>query len=357
VFTIPSVVADHAIPELDHSAMAAVQHRLDLLAKPQGSLGRLEELAVQLAGVQGQATPVASPAAVAVMAADHGVAGEGVSAYPSEVTAQMVYNFLRGGAAINVFSRQVGARVYVVDVGVKEKLTVDPDQRDFLDRKVCPGTANMTKRLAMTAAEAEAAIQVGMSIAERVASDGAQVLAVGEMGIGNSTSAVALVCALHGHAPAEVTGRGTGVDHAGWQKKVTAIERALDLHALNPDEPYRALCAVGGLEIAAMAGYVIKGAQLRRPVVIDGLISTAAALVAFHLCPAVRDYLVPSHLSHEPVHALMLDHLGLAPLLHIDMRLGEGTGAVLALPLLQAAVRMLTEMATFSDAGVSERAG
>lgn len=355
--TIPLIIADQVIPELDRPAMAAVQHRLDLLAKPQGSLGRLEELAVQLAGIRGQTTPVASPAAVAVMAGDHGVVAEGVSAYPSEVTAQMVYNFLRGGAAINVFSRQVGARVYVVDVGVKERLTVDPEKTDFLDRKVCHGTANMTTGLAMTAAQTEAAILVGMEIAERVTGDGARILAVGEMGIGNSTSAVALVCALHGHAPAEVTGRGTGVDQAGWQRKVTAIERALTLHSLTPEEPFRVLCAVGGLEIAAMAGYVIKGAQLRRPVVIDGLISTAAALVAFHLCPAVRDYLVPSHLSHEPVHAIMLEHLGLAPLLHIDMRLGEGTGAVLALPLLQAAVGILTEMATFSDAGVSGRAG
>ncbi|MGI6083714.1 MAG: nicotinate-nucleotide--dimethylbenzimidazole phosphoribosyltransferase [Limnochordia bacterium] len=355
MFSVPSIISELIIPPLDKAAMKAVRQHLDSLAKPQGSLGRLETLAVQLAGVQGRSTPTASPAAVAVMAGDHGVTAEGVSAYPSEVTAQMVYNFLRGGAAINVFSRQMGARVYVVDVGVQEELVVDPNQDCFFDRKVCSGTANMTVEPAMTPEQATAAIGVGMEIARRVIDDGAQVLAVGEMGIGNSTAAVALVCALHDHAPAKITGRGTGVDQAGWLRKVSAIERALELHALDPKEPFRVLCSVGGLEIAAMAGYVIQGAQRRRPVVIDGLISTSAALVAVHLCPAVRDYLIPSHLSQEPLHAIMLDHLGLSPLLHIDMRLGEGTGAVLALPLLEAAVNMLTEMATFSQAGVSTR--
>ena len=355
MFSIPSVISELVIPPLDEAAMKAVQQRLDALAKPQGSLGRLETLAVQLAGIQGRSTPKAAPAAVAVMAGDHGVTAEGVSAYPSEVTAQMVYNFLRGGAAINVFSRQMGARVYVVDVGVKEKLVVDPNQDDFFDRKISFGTANMTVEPAMTPEQATAAIEVGMEIARRVVADGAQVLAVGEMGIGNSTAAVALVCALHNHAPAEITGRGTGVDDSGLLRKISAIERALERHAPDPKEPFHVLCAVGGLEIAAMAGYVIQAAHLRRPVVIDGLISTSAALVAVQLCPAVRNYLIPSHLSQEPLHAIMLKHLELSPLLHIDMRLGEGTGAVLALPLLEAAVNMLTQMATFSEAGVSTR--
>lgn len=342
---------------LDRTAMDATQKRLDSLTKPRGSLGRLEQLAVRLAGIQANPFPAVFPAAVAVMAADHGVTAEGVSAYPSEVTAQMVYNFMEGGAAINVFSRQAGARVYVIDVGIKGVLSKDISHPDLLERKVRPGTDNMAVGPAMSREDAEAAIAVGAEVADIVAANGAVVLATGEMGIGNTTAATALLCALRGAAPEDVTGNGTGIDFTGRQRKVAAIKRALTVNASELDDPLGVLAAVGGLEIAAMAGYILRAAELRRAVVLDGLISTSAALVACDLCPPVHDYLIASHLSQEPGHQLMLHHLGLAPLLHLDMRVGEGTGAILALPLLEAAVRVLSEMTTFTEAGVSDRDG
>ncbi len=343
-----------SIGSLDAAAMTATQNRLDMLTKPPGSLGILERLVVQMAGIQGRTPPVAYPAAVIVMAADHGVVAEGVSAFPAEVTPQMVYNFLRGGAAINVLSRQAGAKVYVVDVGVNADLDVAPGTAGFLSRKVRYGTANMARVPAMTRAEAEQAIAAGAEVAALACADGAQVLALGEMGIGNTTAATALLCALRGHAPAEVTGRGTGVDDAGRQRKIATIERTLALHHPDPADPLGVLAAVGGLEIAALAGVALQAAALRRPVVVDGLIATSAALVARDLCPAVAPYLIPSHLSQEPGHIAMLSHLDITPLLHLDMRLGEGTGAAIALPILVAATRLLTEMATFAEAGVSE---
>lgn len=335
--------------------MQSVQSRLDTLTKPQGSLGRLEQLVVQLAGIQGTSHPAAAPAAVAIMAADHGVAAAGVSAYPQDVTAQMVYNFLRDGAAINVLARCTRAQVYVANIGVKGDLMVAPGKSEYLDLKVCNGTANMTERPAMTREQAIAAMAAGARVAVKAVGDGANVLVAGEMGIGNTTSAAALLCAFTGCAPQEVTGRGTGVDMAGWRRKVAAIEQALTVNAPDKQDPLGVLAKVGGLEIAAISGFILQGAALHRPVVLDGFISTAGALAAVHLCPEAAAYLVPSHLSQEPGHKAMLAALRLEPMLYLDMRLGEGTGAMLVLPLLEASVHLLQEMATFSEAGVSGR--
>lgn len=338
-----------AIPALDAAAAERARQHLDSLTKPPGSLGRLEEVAVHLAAITGELAPPVSPAAVLVVAGDHGVTAEGVSAYPPEVTPQMVLNFLRGGAAINALARVAGARVRVVDAGMFTDL-VHPD---LTVRKVRRGTGNMCREPAMTRAEAEEAIGHGIDLAAEEAERGTRVIALGEMGIGNTTPSTALLCAFSGRSPEQLVGRGTGLDDAGLERKAGAIRRALDLHRPDPADPVGALAAVGGLEIAVMAGIVLGAAARRIPVVMDGLITGAAVLTAVRIAPAARDYIIASHRSAEPGHALMLELLGLRPLLDLGMRLGEGTGAALALPLLQAAHRIMTEMATFASAGVS----
>ncbi len=338
------------IGELDEAAMAAARRRLDSLTKPLGSLGHLEELAVRLAGVTGRVCPTVAPRSVVVMVADHGVTEEGVSAFPSEVTAQMVYNFLRGGAAINVLARLAGARVRVVDVGVAAHL----DRADGLDvRKVRPGSANMARGPALAREEAAAALEAGIAVAVEEVRSGARLLCLGDMGIGNTTPSTAVVSVFTGQPPAELVGRGTGLDAAGMERKLAAIERAIAVNEPDPADPLGVLAKVGGLEIAGLAGVALGGAWLRVPVVVDGLIAGAAALAAAALAPRVRPFLFAGHLSAEPAHGLALASLGLRPLLSLDMRLGEGTGAVLASLVLEAACRIIGEMATFEQAGVS----
>ncbi len=339
------------IPPPDRDAMQAAAARQARLTKPAGSLGRLEDLSVRLAGMTGRLDPPLDFAVVFTLAADHGVAAEGVSAYPREVTPQMVLNFLRGGAAINVLARQVGARVVVADLGVDADLAPHPELRAL---KVRRGTASITQGPAMTRAEAAEAIEAGRGL---VAAEELDVALTGDMGIGNTTASAAVVCALTGLAPEAVVGRGTGVDDAGLERKRRAVARALEVNAgATARGPLDALAAVGGLEIAGLAGVILAAAERRRPVIVDGFISGAAALVAEALEPGVTGYLVASHRSHELGHRAVLERLGLRPLLDLDLRLGEGTGAALALPIVRAAVRLLNDMATFDEAGVSDRA-
>jgi nicotinate-nucleotide--dimethylbenzimidazole phosphoribosyltransferase len=352
--TRPFDAAARAVGALDAGALADATVLHGRLTKPRGALGRLEPLGIRLAGIAGACPPpVPAPAAVAVFAGDHGVLAQGVSPWPQEVTAQMVANFCAGGAAINVIARQTGARVVVVDVGVAANLE---DAPGLLRRKVRPGTADLTVGPAMTVEEALAALDVGAEVAADLVAGGARCLVTGEMGIGNTTPAAALIAALTGRPPAEVTGRGTGIDDATLAHKVGVIERALALHAeAVAAGPLATLAALGGLEIAALAGFVVGGAAARTPVVIDGVIADAALLVAVRLVPGVLDYCIAGHRSAEPGAAAVLAHLGLEPLLDLDMRLGEGSGACLALPVVEAAARILREMATFDSAGVSEK--
>lgn len=337
------------IPPLDEAAAQRARRHLDSLTKPPGSLGRLEELAVQLAAITGEVAPPVSPATVLVVAGDHGVAAEGISAFPPEVTAQMVRNYLRGGAAVNALSEVSRARVRVVDAG----MAVDLEYPGLTVRKVRRGTGNICREPAMTREEAEAAICHGIDLAEEEAARGTRVIALGEMGIGNTTSSAALLAAFSGKAPEEVVGRGTGLDDRGLQRKVDVVRRALALHRPDPGDPVGVLAALGGLEIATLAGVVLGSASRRIPVVLDGFITGAAAITAVRIAPAAANYLIASHRSAEPGHVLMLEMLGLNPLLDLGLRLGEGTGAALALPLLEAAHRVMTEMATFEEAGVS----
>ncbi len=340
------------IRPLDRQAMDAARARHDQLTKPPGSLGRLEELAVTLAGITGQERPRFAHKAVIVLAADHGVAAAGVSAYPQEVTAQMVQNFLAGGAAINVLARQAGARVVVADLGVAADLPAHPR---LLARKVRPGTRNLAEGPAMTLDEALAAITVGMEIVESEIANGLDLVATGEMGIGNTTASSAIVAAITGRPVAEVTGRGTGIDDRTWARKVAIIEEALARHRPDPSDPIDVLVKVGGYEIAGLVGVILGTVAHRRPVIVDGFISGAAALLATELCPTVRDYLIAAHQSVEAGHRVVLERLDLQPLLDLRLRLGEGTGAVLAMPLIDAATAILDEMATFAEAGVSDR--
>jgi nicotinate-nucleotide--dimethylbenzimidazole phosphoribosyltransferase len=331
--------------------MAKARERQSQLTKPPGSLGRLERVSIQLAGIAGHPSPALERAAVIVMVGDHGVTEEGVSAYPAAVTGQMVQNFVAGGAAINVLARQMGARVVVVDVGVATEL---PLELPIVHHKVALGTANIARGPAMTAHETFAAIQVGVDVTTTEQSRGLDVVCLGEMGIGNTTSASAIVAAITGVRPATVTGRGTGVDTAGWRRKVRVIQRALETNQPDAADPVDVLAKLGGLELAALVGVVLAAAAQRTPVVLDGFIATAAALVAAELCPAARAYMIAAHRSVEIGHRVALERLELEPLLALDLRLGEGTGAVLALPILRAARALMAEMATFQEAGVSD---
>lgn len=338
----------------DAAAVAAAHERQSRLTKPAGSLGQLEDLSVRLAGIAGQCPPpVPAPAAVAVFAADHGVHAQGVTPWPQEVTAQMVANFLAGGAVVNAIATQVGARVCVVDVGVASDLAPHPD---LVVRKVRRGTADMTAGPAMDRGEAVRALGVGIQTARDLVDAGHRCLATGDMGIANTTASAALIAAMTGTDPSRVTGRGTGIDDATWQRKVDVVRKALARHAPDSDDPIGVLAAVGGLEHAAIAGLMLGGAALRVPVVLDGVIAAAAALVAQALAPDVVGALVAGHLSTEPGAGLAMATLGLRPLLDLHLRLGEGTGAALAIPLVQAAARVLRDVATFDTAGVSGEA-
>lgn len=341
-----------AISGLDLDAQAAALARQAMLTKPQGSLGRLEELSVQLAAITGLPRPSVARKAVIVMAGDHGVAAEGVSAYPAEVTPQMVLNFVHGGAAINVLARQANTRVVVVDVGVAADL---PSVPGLELRKVAHGTQNMAKGPAMTRAQAEAALAVGLAVVQAEIAKGLDLVATGDMGIGNTTPSAAIVAVMTGRPVAQVTGRGTGVDEAGLARKVATIERALAVNQPDPKDALDVLMKVGGLEIAGLAGVILGAAAQRVPVVIDGFISGAAALIAAGLKPEVKPYLIAAHQSVEIGHRAALEWLGLRPVFDLDLRLGEGTGAALAFHVIEASVRLLNEMATFADAGVSEK--
>ena len=339
---------------LDEAAMAAARAHLDRLTKPPGSLGRLERLVEQLAGITGSSTPRVDRPAVVVFAGDHGVTARGVSAYPSDVTAQMVANFIGGGAAINVLADAAGAELVVVDVGVAGVLPAADERAARLVRaRVRSGTRDMTLEPAMTREEADAAIAVGREVVGALIERGCDAVALGEMGIGNTTAASALVAALTGRPPLLVTGRGTGLDDEAVRRKVAVIEEALGRHRPGAADPVGALAAVGGLEIAALVGAIFAAAEARAPVVLDGFITGAAALVATTISPGLGRRLIASHRSPEPGHAVVIDQLGLDPLLDLDLRLGEGSGAALALPLIRAATLLLAGMATFDGAGVS----
>jgi nicotinate-nucleotide--dimethylbenzimidazole phosphoribosyltransferase len=339
-----------AIARVDPAVAAQAQARLDRKTKPRRSLGRLEELACRLAAIHGSSDPPLAARAVIVMAADHGVAEEGVSAYPQEVTTQMVKNFLSGGAAINVLARQQGARIVVADLGTKEPVAL-PQVRDC---RQGDGTANFTRGPAMSRATAARALEIGIGLAAELAAEGVGLLAVGDMGIGNSTAASAVTAALTGQAAENVTGRGTGIDDSRLRLKVDVVERALAVNRPDPADALDVLAKVGGFEIAGLAGAMLGAAARRVPVLLDGFITGAAALAAVGLCPAVGDYLIASHRSVEPGHEIIVRHLAQRPLLDLELRLGEGTGAVLAMSLAEAALRILREMATFDAAGVTD---
>lgn len=330
---------------------AETQRLLDQKTKPRRSLGRLEDLACRLAAARGMARPGPLTKALVVMGADHGVAEEGVSAYPREVTAQMMLNFAAGGAAMCVLARAADARVVVVDLGVVTPLPLVPAIRS---RRIAAGTASFTRGPAMTRDQATAAIDAGIELAAELAADGIGLVGIGEMGIGNTTSASALVAALTGAAPDNVTGRGTGVDDAGLARKLAAIHAGLAHHQPDPRDPLGVLAALGGFEIAGMCGVALGAAAARIPVLVDGFIAGTAALLATRLAPACAGYLIASHRSVEPGHRRVLDALDARPLLELELRLGEGTGAALAMPLCDAALAILDEMATFSDANVSD---
>lgn len=338
------------IDVLDEELMRQAQARLDRLTKPQSSLGRLEALAKQIVGITRRLRPTVEHKVIITMAADHGVVEEGVSAYPQAVTGQMVYNFLRGGAGINVLAKHVGARVVVVDMGVATDLVLHPD---LVVKKIGYGTRNLAKGPAMTNDEAYRAIEAGREIVTREIDQGADIVGTGDMGIGNTTASSAIAAAMTGQPVKLVTGRGTGIDDAIYEKKLAVIQRALDVNHPDPADPLDVLAKIGGFEIAGLVGVILGGAAARRPVVIDGFISGAAALIAMALEPRVRGYLIAAHRSQEPGHRIMLEHVGLQPLLDLDLRLGEGTGAALAMSLVEAACKVLNEMATFEEAAVS----
>jgi len=339
------------IPPLDQKAMEQARLRQQQLTKPPGSMGRLEEIAIQMAGITHEVLPVLQRKAVIIMAADHGVTAEGVSAYPSAVTPQMVLNFLSGGAAINALAQHAGAEVVVVDIGVAEEL----QHPGLLSCKVAPGTANMAQGPAMTQEQVQKSIAVGREVATALIEQGVDLITTGEMGIGNTTASSAITACLAGVPVALVTGRGTGIDDAQLTHKVAIIEKAIALNKPDATHPLDVLAKMGGLEIAGLVGVILAAAEHSVPVVLDGFISGAAALVATRLVPAVRDYLFAGHVSVERGHHIILEQLKLTPILDLGLRLGEGTGAVLATTIIEAALRLHRDMATFTEAGVSEK--
>jgi len=337
---------------LDEESMRRARERCDSLIKPLGALGALEEAVVKLAGIYGNPIPQPGDKVVLVMAGDHGVVEEGVSAYPQEVTPQMVMSFLNGWAGINVLSRHAGARVVVADVGIAAPPINHPGLKNC---RVRSGTANMAKGPAMIREEAVQCIEVGIRLVEEEIRQGAHMVATGDMGIGNTTPSAAILAVVGGYPVEQVTGRGTGVDDEGLRVKQAAIKKAIEVNRPDPKDGIDVLAKVGGLEIGALAGVILGAAAHRVPVVIDGFISGAAALIAKTLAPASVNFMLPSHLSQEVGHRLMLEELGLKPLLHLDMRLGEGTGAALAFMIYDAAMKCQAEMPTFAEAGVSTK--
>ena len=341
-----------AIEPLDAAAMSDARDRQSQLTKPAGALGVLEEASVRLSGIQGLCPPAAmTRPVVAVFAGDHGVHAQGVTPWPQEVTASMIANFRAGGAAVNVLARQAGADVYVVDMGVAADLAPGPD---LLDHKIRPGTSDLATGPAMSRDEAVQGLLAGAAVAQQLVDEGYDCLLSGDMGIANTTPSAALVAAFTGSAPGRVTGRGTGVDDPTLARKVEVVSAAL-LERPPGDDPVETLASVGGFEHAGIAGFVLGAAARRTPVILDGVIAGAAALVAQALAPDALGYCFAGHRSVEPGHVVALDRLGLRPLVDLDLRLGEGTGAVLSFPLVEAAGAVLREMATFDSAGVARK--
>lgn len=355
--TLEEIVA--GIKPLDEKAMAEAQAHTAQLVMPPRALGRLHDVGERLCGIQGRLAPAVGGRAILVMAGDHGVVEEGVSAFPQSVTGAMIATFLAGGAGINALARQAGAEVWVADVGVIPD--IDPvalKNRDrFLVRKVARGTRNFARGPAMTREEARSAVMAGFEVASRLIALGVDVLGTGDMGIGNTTPSAAIGAVLTGRSIEEMVGRGTGIDDTGLARKRDAIRRGLELNRPDAADGLDVLAKVGGFEIGGIAGIVLAGAYHRRPVVVDGFISTAGALIAHALCPRAVDFVFSGHCSEEPGHRHMLTHLKLRPLLDLGMRLGEGTGAALAMILLDAAVRVMTEVMTFAQAQVPGKVG
>jgi nicotinate-nucleotide--dimethylbenzimidazole phosphoribosyltransferase len=339
------------IKALDEKAMAKAKERQDQLTKPAGSLGRLEEISIKIAGVQGKGKPQIKNKAMITMAGDHGVVDEKIGNWPREVTAQMVENFLHGGAGINVISKLVGARVVFVDMGIASDMKPD---KQLIVKKVDYGTKNMCLGPAMTPAQAVKALENGIEVVNAEVKKGLDIVGTGDMGIGNTTASSAIFAALSGKTAAEVTGRGTGASDEQLKHKIDVIKRALAVNKPDPSNPLDVLAKVGGFEIGGLAGVILGAAANHIPVIIDGFISGAAALIAVALAPKCKDYIIAGHCSAEAGHKAMLDYLGLKPLLTLDMRLGEGTGAALALYLSEASAKTLTDMATFAEAAVDE---
>jgi nicotinate-nucleotide--dimethylbenzimidazole phosphoribosyltransferase len=343
-----------AIVPASSEAMTAAAERQSMLTKPPGSLGVLEDLGTRLCGMYGECPPpMPEPVTIAVFAGDHGVHAQGVSPWPQEVTTQMVGNFLAGGAVINAFGRQVGAEVVVIDIGVAGEV---PQAPGLKARKIAAGTADMTQGPAMTQAQVQAAIEVGIEVARDCVAGGSRLLVTGDMGIANTTASAALISVFTGLDVAEVTGRGTGIDSPMLAHKVSVIESAIRINRPSPDkDPLAALAGVGGLEHAGVVGYLLAAAALRTPVILDGVIACSAALVARAIAPSAADYWIAGHRSVEPGATAALAYLDLVPLVDLEMRLGEGSGAALAVPLVQASARILREVATFDSAGVTNK--
>jgi nicotinate-nucleotide--dimethylbenzimidazole phosphoribosyltransferase len=352
-----AIEAIEALGPPDAEARAQAAAILDDLTKPPGSLGRLERLAIELAGITATPRPTFRRRAIVIAAADHGVTRQGVSAYPSAVTGQMVANFLAGGAAINALAAAVEAALTVVDVGVAGDIlpvaAVIERPVDLVRARIRDGTDDMTERPALTRDEAARSIGVGLDVARRLHAERIELLGVGEMGIGNTTAASAITAAMTGIDPERVTGHGTGIDEEMRAHKVHVVRRVIELHRPDPADPVGVLAAIGGLEIGALVGLILGAAAVRLPVILDGFITASAALLAVALAPPVRARLIAGHRSVEPGHAVVLERLGLVPLLELDLRLGEGTGAALAMSLVDASVGVRDGMATFSSAAIS----
>jgi len=340
------------ISEIDPAIIKKTQERLDNLTKPLGSLGRLEELAIKICAITGKENPSLRNKVIFTLASDHGVTEEGVSAYPKEVTSQMVYNFLSGGAGINVLADHIGAKVVVVDIGVATDLKPDPR---LVIKKINYGTKNMAKGPAMSRDEAIKAICAGIEIFEDEFKVGIDIVGTGEMGIGNTTSSSAITAVFTKKLISDITGKGAGLDDKGLEKKIRVIEKSLSVNRPNPSDAIDVLSKVGGFEIAGLAGIILAASARKVPVVIDGFISGAAALIAFSIEPRVKDYMIAAHCSVETGHRVILEYIGLKPLFDLGLRLGEGTGGALGIGLADAAIKILTQMATFNSANVSEK--
>lgn len=346
------------ITGVNSELMQEAQNNLDNLTKPLGSLGRLEELAKTIAGITSNKAPQLKNKVIFTFAADHGITEEGTSAFPKEVTAQMIYNFLNGGAGVNVLARHAGARVVVADLGVAERIKIQESKfRNFKDRKIAYGTANFLKDRAMTEKEALRSVETGIEVFEDELKSGIDIAGTGEMGIGNTASASAIAAAITGKPPEQLTGRGTGIDDRALKNKIAVIKKALTLHSPDPDNAIDILSKIGGFEIGGLAGVILAAASHKVPVVIDGFISGAAALIAYLLEAKSAQYMIASHCSAECGHKIILEHLKLKPILDLNLRLGEGTGAALGISIAEASVKILTEMATFKGANVSNRGG